>query len=281
VPDLIRFMTRIREISVAGISINNLSIKNIDTGSATLMMDILIYTSSLSDGKIYENLPEVVLPTPVVAIKPTSVAATPALESTTQTTTESGGNTVGSMTILSEDAIPPEPALNSVYTDNFDSGNLNHWKLGVGWILFGEKGAQSLQTTDNGGDVTFAYDTLDNAAVQVRVMLLANNIKLTMRQSSAGYYAVVLQPTGQIALYHGSTLVKSTTTSQSSVGRWRVVRLSVVQGIIRVAIDGEDILTARDSSPLPPGTFSFSALGQGVIRVDDVQVWSLDSSAPY
>jgi hypothetical protein len=245
-------------------------------------MDILIYTSSLSDGKAYENLPEVVLPDPlVVALEPTNVAATPAPNSTPEATSKPGSNSVGSVTILSKDAIPAEPPLNAVYTDNFDSGNLNHWKLGAGWILFGEKGAQSLQTTDNSGDATFAYDTLDNSAIQVRVMMSSNNIKLTLRQSSAGFYAVVLQPTGQIALYRGSTLIKSTTTGQSSIGRWRVLRLSVVNGIIRVTIDGDEILTAKDSSELPPGTFAFSALGRGIIRVDDVQVWSLDNNTAY
>jgi hypothetical protein len=280
VADLIHFMTRIREISVAGIAINNLTIKNTDAG-AILMMDILIYTSSLSDGKAYENLPEVVLPTAiVVAEEPTNVVATPAPDSTAGTTAQADGST-GSITIVAKDTIPPEPPLNPVYTDNFDSGNLNHWKLGAGWILFGETGAKSLQTTDNSGDATFAYDTLDNSAIQVRVMMLSNNIKLTLRQSIAGYYAAVMQPTGQIALYRGSTLVKSTTTNQSSVGRWRVLRLSAVQGIIRVTIDGMEILTARDTSELPPGTFAFSALGRGIIRVDDVQVWSLDTYSSY
>ena len=280
VPDLIHFMTRIREVSVAGISINNLTIKNTDTG-ATLMMDILIYTSPLSDGKAYENLPEVVLPTAlIVAEEPTNVVATPASDSTAQATAQTDGS-AGNITIVAKDTIPPEPPLNLVYSDNFDSGNLNHWKLGAGWILFGETGAKSLQTTDNSGDATFAYDTLDNAAIQLRVMMSSNNIKLTLRQSSAGYYAVVLQPTGQIALYRGSTLVKSTTTNQSSIGRWRILRLSAVRGIIRVNIDGMEILTARDTSELPPGTFAFSALGRGIIRIDDVQVWSLDTNTSY
>jgi len=286
VPNLIRFLTRIREISVAGISINNLNIKNTDV-SATLMMDIFIYTSPLSDGKSYENLVDVVMPAPLaVTIEPTVVLATPAPETAATAATPDASSTgtasgSSSVTIVAKDTIPAEPVLNPVYTDNFDSGNLNHWKLGAGWILFGDQGAKSLQTTDNSGDATFAYDTLNNAAIQVRVLMSSNNIKLTLRQSSAGFYAVVLQPTGQIALYRGGTLVKSTTTNQSSIGRWRVLRLSVVNGIIRVAVDGTEILTARDASELPPGTFAFSAVGRGIIRVDDVQVWSLDNNTPY
>ncbi len=34
-------------------------------------------------------------------------------------------------------------------------------------------------------------------------------------------------------------------------------------------------------SELPPGTFAFSAIGRGVIRVDDVQVWSLDTNTLF
>ncbi len=285
VPALIRFMTRIKEIGVAGISINNLTIKETDN-VASLMMDIFIYTSPLSDGKAYENLPEVVLPPAlVVTLEPTVIPTTPTPQTVapaaTAATPDASTNATSSVTIISKDTIPAEPALNPVYTDNFDGGNLDHWKLGAGWILFGEPGAKSLQTTNDSGDVTFAYDTLNNAAVQMRVLMSSNNIKLTFRQSSAGFYGVVLQPTGQIALYRGSVLVKSTTTGQSSIGRWRVLRLSVVNGIIRVAVDGVEVLTARDASELPPGTFAFSAVGRGIIRVDDVQVLSLDSNTPY
>ncbi len=282
VPDLILFMTRIREISVAGISINNLAIKDTDVG-ASLLMDVLIYTSSLSDGKAYEDIPEVVLPKPLtVAIQPTAVPNSTAPEPTAiAEATEQAAAGESSITIVSKDTVPAEPTLNPVYTDNFDSGNLNHWKLGAGWILFGDPGAKMLQVTDDSGDATFAYDTLNNAAVQMRVLMTSSSIRLTLRQSSAGSYGVVLQPTGQIALYRGEVLIKTSTTSTSSIGRWRVLRLSVVQGIIRVTVDGVEILTARDASELPPGTFAFSVVGRGIIRVDDVQVWSLDTNTPF
>jgi len=277
--DLIHFMTRIREISVAGIAVSNLTIKNTDTGSS-LMMDILIYTSPLSDGKTYENLVDVVLPTPLVVVEPTIVVTTPAPDATAQSTDQTA-TTSDAITIVDKNSVPPEPDLNPVYIDNFDSGNLNHWKLGAGWILFGASGAKMLQVTNNSGDATFAYDTLMNAAVQMRVLMSSSNIKLTLRQSSAGSYGVVLQPTGQIALYRGNNLIKSTTTATSSIGRWRVLRLSAVQGIIRISVDGVEVLTAKDANELPPGTFAFSAVGTGISRVDDVQVWSSDTKTPF
>ncbi len=284
VPNLVRFLTRINEISVAGIAVNNLTIKDTDQG-ASLMMDLLIYTSPLSDGKAYQNLPEVILPTPlVVTLEPTAAPVestpVPAVEVTAEATEQAAAGE-GSITIVDKNAVPPEPALNPVYSDNFDSGNLNHWKLGANWILFGTPGAQTLQVTDGSGDATFAYDNLNNTAVEMRVLMTSSSIRLSLRESSAGGYAVVLQPTGQIFLYRGDTLIKSTTASTSSIGRWRVLRLSVVQGIIRISVDGEELLTAKDASELPPGTFSFSAVGRGIIRVDDVQVWSLDTNQPY
>ncbi|MCA0454596.1 MAG: hypothetical protein LCI00_11550 [Chloroflexi bacterium] len=284
VTNLVRFLTRIREISVPGIAVNNLNIKDTEDpiADAVLTMDLLIYTSPLSDGKAYLDLPDVVLPTPLVVAEEatlapeavTALAATPAPDATA----EPG---VGSITVVDTGSVPPEPALNPVYTETFDSGNLNHWKLGAGWIFFKDEGSPSLQASDNSGDATFAFDTLDNSAVQLRVLMSSSSIKLTLRQSSAGFYAVVLQPTGQIALYRGATLIKSTTTDQSSIGRWRVLRLSVVEGIIRISVDGEDVLTARDSSELPPGTFSFSTIGRGVVRVDDIDVFSLDTAEKF
>lgn len=284
VPNLIRFLTRIREISVPGIAVNNLNIKDTEdpAADAILTMDLLIYTSPLSDGKAYLDLPDVVLPPTLFVAEEATLApdqviaieATPAPDAT-------AAPGVGSVTVVDASSVPAEPALNPVYNDNFDSGNLNHWKLGTGWILFNDAGSQALQATDNSGDATFAYDTLNNSAVQLRVLMSSSSIKLTMRQSSAGFYAVVLQPTGQIALYRGATLIKSTTTDQSSIGRWRVLRLSVVEGIIRISIDGVEVLTARDASELPPGTFAFSTVGRGVVRVDDIDVFSLDTTEQF
>lgn len=278
VMDLMHFITHVREMGVAGIAASNLTIKDTDTG-ASLMMDLLVYTSPLTDGKAFENLPEVVVPPPLfVEIEPTATA--PAPDATVEVT-EQVPVVGGSVTIVSKDALPPEPPLNSVYTDNFDSGNLNHWKLGAGWILFGDPGAKMLQATDDSGDATFAYDTLNNSAIQLRVLMSSSSIRLNLRQSSAGSYSVVLQPTGQVALYRGYDLIKTTTAGTSSIGRWRILRLSAVQGIIRIFVDDTEILTAKDSSELPPGTFAFSAIGRGIIRIDDIQVWSLDTTAPY
>lgn len=284
VPNLIRFLTRIREISVPGIAVNNLNIKDTEdpAADAILTMDLLIYTSPLSDGKAYLDLPDVVLPPALFVAEEATLApedvvainATPAPDATVVPG-------VGSVTVVDSSSVPPEPALNPVYNDNFDSGNLNHWKLGAGWILYNDAGAQALQATETSGDATFAFDTLDNTAVQLRVLMSSSSIKLTLRQSSAGYYAVVLQPTGQIALYRGATLIKTSTTDQSSIGRWRVLRLSVVEGVIRISIDGAEVLTAQDSSELPPGTFSFSTIGRGIVRVDDIDVYSLDTTEKF
>lgn len=287
VPNLIRFLTRIREISVPGIAVHNLNIKDTEdpAADAILTMDLLIYTSPLSDGKAYLDLPDVVLP-PALFVAEEATLAPDAIIAVNATPVPGATNPPGvegadGVTVVDSSSVPPEPALNPVYNDNFDSGNLNHWKLGAGWILYNDAGAQALQATETSGDATFAFDTLDNTAVQLRVLMSSSSIKLTLRQSSAGYYAVVLQPTGQIALYRGATLIKTSTTDQSSIGRWRVLRLSVVEGIIRISIDGTEVLTAQDSSELPPGTFSFSTIGRGIVRVDDIDVYSLDTAEKF
>lgn len=289
--NLLQFVTRIRESSMPGVVIKNLAIRG-NTDTISLYMDVLIYTSPLSTGEAYVDLPSVILPLPV---------STPLEVQDTQTlviadaTAEQGsdvpagdavgsdataGESVGSMTMVANDAVEPEPPLKLLTSENFDSGNLDNWKLGAGWILYGEAGAQTLQVTDSNSDVTFAYDTLMNAAVQMRVLLSSSSVRLSLPQSTAGWYSVILQPTGQVALYRGTELVKTTTSETSSIGRWRVVRLSVIDGIIRVSIDGVTLLTSRDSSELPPGTFSFSMIGRGVMRVDDVEIWQLEGATP-
>ncbi|MBL8116400.1 MAG: hypothetical protein JNJ78_02630 [Anaerolineae bacterium] len=284
--NLLQFVTRIRESSMPGVVIKNLAIRG-NTDTISLYMDVLIYTSPLSTGEAYVDLPSVILPLPVstpLEVQDTQtlvIADATAEPGSSDAPTDAGeGESVGSMTMVANDAVEPEPPLTLLTSENFDSGNLDNWKLGAGWILYGEAGAQTLQVTDSNSDVTFAYDTLMNAAVQMRVLLSSSSVRLSLPQSTAGWYSVILQPTGQVALYRGTELVKTTTSETSSIGRWRVVRLSVIDGIIRVSIDGVTLLTSRDSSELPPGTFSFSMIGRGVMRVDDVEIWQLEGATP-
>lgn len=281
--NLMDFVINFREALVPGVVISNLNITTDDNGSS-LLMDIFIYVSSLATGESYLNLGEVPTPEPItIALETTP---TPTLNPTLEplpdiaVTATPEPQIIEGVSVVSKDAVPAEPPLSLIYNENFESGQLDHWKLGANWILSGNTGAQTLQVTDSNSEVAFSYDSLMNMAVQMRVLMSSSAVQLNLRQSGVGWYRVMLQPTGQLALYRGTSLIKATTTDSSAIARWRVLRLSVINGIIRVSVDGNELLTVLDEAELPPGTFTFGMVGRGVAQVDDIQVWSLDQTTP-
>jgi hypothetical protein len=262
--NLMRFITRIREANVPGVVINNLSVKESVNGSS-LTMDMFIYTSSLASGETYANLAPVVsptqatfnvIPTPTQPVADSVIIPTP--ESTTATATPE-----------------PEPALELIYSDSFDTLSLDRWRLGAGWLLVGSAGSQMLQVVESSADVTYTHSTLKDVAVNLRVLLDKGSLRLSLRQSAAGRYTLLLQPTGQIALYRGDALVKTVATPISGVNRWREMRLSILGGVIRASIDGQDLIYAIDTAELPPGALSFALIGGGTMNIDDIQIWEL------
>jgi hypothetical protein len=263
-PDLMSFITRIREATIPGVNINNLMMKESVEGNL-LLMDILIYTSPLASGEAYQNLPQVIVPTAAI-FNVTPTVTPPVADTVIVTTPEST-----SVAATSDS----EPALELIYSDSFDTSDLDRWHLGAGWGLMGDPGAQILQVMDSGADVTYTYNTLKDAAVQMRIRLEKGSARLSLRQSAVGRYSVVLQSTGQLALYRGDALVESAVAPVSSIDRWRQLRLSVIGGVIRVSIDGQELIHALDTAELPPGTLSFALIGDGEMNVDDVQIWGL------
>lgn len=259
---LMSFITRIREANVPGVSINNLSLKESLEGSL-LTMDILIYTSHLSSGESYAHLEPVIIPTRTTFdVVPTSTP--PVAESVVVLTPD-----------VSTATPEPEPALLLVYSDSFDNSNLDRWRLGAGWSLVSSGESQMLQVFDSSADVTYIHSTLQDVAVNVQVFLDHGSLRLSLRQSAAGRYTLLLQPTGQVALYRGDALIKTVTVPISGVSRWREVHLSVLGGVIRASIDGHNLIEAIDTAELPPGALSFALVGGGTMKVDDVQIWAL------
>jgi Tol biopolymer transport system component len=53
------------------------------------------------------------------------------------------------------------------------------------------------------------------------------------------------------------------------------LRLSVIEDVIRVSVDGTEIIAVRDGSPLPPGLIGFSGynLDASGLRIDDFSLW--------
>lgn len=212
------------------------------------------------------ELPSPTLPEPATPL-PTE---TPTIELETSTPSVTPTNTV------TPTAFPPEPPLTVLFTDTFDTGELYLWTLGAGWSLVPSEGGQALQVTNSDEPVTFVHNTIGNAAVQARFLMSSGMTRLSLRQSDAGSYTAVMDMNGQVSLYRNGQLMGAASVTPVTPGQWRTLRLSAIDTIVRVAVDGIEVVAVQDITPLPVGTISFAGIGvvEGNLLVDDIFVWT-------
>jgi len=95
-----------------------------------------------------------------------------------------------------------------------------------------------------------------------------------LRQSEAGAYTAILALNGELALYRGDQVIGTAVLPALEVGSWHTIRLSAINNIVRVSIDGNEVIGTQDSIPLPPGSFSIAGIGNtnSTLLVDDVSL---------
>ena len=169
-------------------------------------------------------------------------------------------------------ALPTEPPLTELFTDNFDTGALYLWTLGAGWALVPSEGGQALQVTNSDEPVTFVHNTLTDMAVQASFQFDTGMARLSVRQSEAGAYSVLLDSTGQVALLRGGEMQGTAAVSPNTPNVWRTVRLSAIGDVIRVTIDGVTVIVVQDTTPLLQGTISFASIAASSLLVDNLAI---------
>jgi hypothetical protein len=191
------------------------------------------------------------------------------LETATETATPTASPTLP--------MIATEPALNLLFADNFDGGDLSRWTLGAGWQLVASEAGQALQVNGSDEGVKLVQGTLGDSAVQLRYILNAGMARLRLRQSAAGAYTLLVDMNGSVSLYRGDQILGAATVSAKPISEWRTVRLLAVGNRVRAAIDGVEVIAVQDAAPLPAGTLFFGGVGlaAGALRVDDVAVWGI------
>lgn len=163
-----------------------------------------------------------------------------------------------------------------LFSDNFDTGELYLWTLGAGWSLVPSEGGLALQVINSDEPVTFVHSNIGDAAVQARFLMSSGMARLSLRQSEVGSYTVLMDAMGNIALYRSSQLLGAATVTSVVPGQWRTLRLSAIKNIVRVAVDGIEVIAVQDVTPLPPGTFSFAGVAsENGLLVDDLTSWTL------
>jgi hypothetical protein len=215
------------------------------------------------------------VPTDGVSVTPSSTSET---ETATASATEATGTATETATATAsatQPAFEPEPPLTLLFTDTFDTGSLILWNVGSGWSLTPHDDGQALQAVNSDDATTFVHNTLNNAVVQARFAMNAGMMRLSVRQSEEGAYTAILAMNGELGLYRGDQIIGTATVTPSTPGTWRTLRLSAINNIVRVSLDDTEVVTVQDTTPLPPGTFSFAGVGNtnSTLSIDDVSLW--------
>jgi len=181
------------------------------------------------------------------------------------------------------DVLPAEPPLALLFSDNFDSGISPSWTLGNGWAVV--NGA--LQVINSLETASVSLDALFNVAVEGRFTLNNGEGRLTVRQNVTGGYTASVSADGQVNLYRANALFQS---AIAVPGQTATLRLSAVDDIVRVAVNGIEIIAVRDPAVLPPGGIEISAVfadmssevtvANNILSVDDFAVWVPTNELP-
>ncbi|MBL8162136.1 MAG: fibronectin type III domain-containing protein, partial [Anaerolineae bacterium] len=168
-------------------------------------------------------------------------------------------------------ALPAEPALSLLLNDSFEAGSVG-WLPAPGVSLVSSEGGQALEIAPE-ALATLAYEPFYNVAAQARFLLGEAGIaRLSIRQQGTSGYTALVAANGRVDLYRDAVLIKALVVVPPQPGQWRTLRFSVMDGVLRVAIDGVELLAELDSVPLPAGRIALHASGSAV-RVDDFQLW--------
>lgn|GEM_PF-3198495 len=169
---------------------------------------------------------------------------------------------------------PTEPPLVLLLEDRFDTPDDPFWNLNGAWAFVPNDPGMALATNQNDIPASFVYDNLTNIVIQVRVQFVTGSVRLYARSTAEGYYVLSVSTTGNIVLYRG-TVQLYTGFVTLSADTWQTIRLSVIEDVIRIAVNGIEVAVLRDVSPLPPGSIGFSAadMVDTPLMVDDFAIW--------
>jgi TolB protein len=171
-------------------------------------------------------------------------------------------------------SLPPEPLLGLLYSDDFLAGDTSLWTLDSGWTLTFGQSSFNLQVVNSDAPATFeGVLDLFNVVAEVRFTINAGEIRLNVRESAAGVYTASLDSGGLLRLYRSGQELGSALIGAVPAGTWRTLRLSTIEGVLRVAVDGTEIITVQDTLPLPAGKVSLAATVLSNILVSDFGLW--------
>ncbi|MBA3869349.1 MAG: DUF11 domain-containing protein, partial [Anaerolineae bacterium] len=229
------------------------------------------------------------VPTDSTTVEP---SATTSESTATVAATQTSGPVEPTSTLspTADTSLPPEPPLGLLFNDNFDTGDLSHWTLGTGWSLAAHETGFALQVFNSSAIAKYVSNSLADAAVQADFLITDGTARIVIRQSDSDSYSATLDNAGQVKLYRSGSLLQAATVTPSMSGQWRTLHFSAIADVLRVSVDGLQIIGVRDSAPLPAGAISLSgifgtandsaAAPQHMIQVDNFSLFVPQAQMP-
>ncbi|MBL8147766.1 MAG: PD40 domain-containing protein, partial [Anaerolineae bacterium] len=200
--------------------------------------------------------------TPTSTPSPTATGTSTETPTVTATLTETATGT----------PLPPEPELRPVILGDFDTGYPGDWLLGAGWSWESVQNEGVLQLLNSPEAALLQWGGLLNVALSARFQVQSGGLRLSVRQSAAGSYSAVINSGGLLRLFRGEEELASAFVGAAAAGQWRTLRLSAMADVVRVALDGVEVLTVADLSPLPPGAMTRAGAGSSTLWIGDYRV---------
>ncbi len=266
---------------------------------AILCLTCLLLATNIVAIQAQETTPEItveaptvepVIPTTTPSELPTEIPVeatpdvTPVVETDEPIATEAAtAEPTAESTPVIEDALPPEPALMLLVRELFDNGDLTPWQPLNGWSLAGTETGAALQATNTNQALSLQKGLFYNVAVEARFQFNTGSAQISVRQSAAGGYTASVDATGVVQLLRAGLVVKEGIIQPAAGDAWLTLRLSAIDGAVRVSVDGVTTLEYSDDAPLPPGEVTLGALFEdttsetapttNVLLVDDFFLW--------
>lgn len=149
--------------------------------------------------------------------------------------------------------IAPEPPIGLLFADNFESGDYTPWLAGIGWVAL----PGQMQVIDSSEPLTLVNGIYFNAVAMARLQFTSGSGQVSIRSSDPLGYTAAVDTEGNVTLSRAGVPVGSAVVALS--GPWTDIRLSAIGSVVRVAVNGVEVIVWNDDAPLPPGSVTISA----------------------
>jgi dipeptidyl aminopeptidase/acylaminoacyl peptidase/murein DD-endopeptidase MepM/ murein hydrolase activator NlpD len=215
---------------------------------------------------------------PLATLTETLTATMTGTASATASATETGTGTITPTVTATETASATPtgiPGLTLISFTDVEQLHVADWLDDGTWNPVWNEQGKMLEILPMPLPGYFIYPGLGDVAVQARFFAPNGALSLTVRDSGTDNYTATVYPTtGQVQLLRNRTLIQSITLNITP-GAWHTFQLSAVGSLIKVTLDGTDILLFSDTQPLVAGMVGLmNADSAQSLLVDDLAVWA-------